>query len=442
MKKLVVLIIITLVFFITPSLFADETIQEKYCHIRRDRETVIDAGRHARNMAIRNALESSRLFALIASTVEDFQITDDLIRDVAWNYSKNIETKYSLEGKIICCAIEWTVSTKDIYGVIKREVRGEAQPTEEKELLPPMVSQPKPLPQGPGIDIAVGIGKLSGDTTYRIGGTVTTPSGSYQVHFPISELQFPLDVFMVSVEGTIEFAEIWNVSVGVKKNITIYAGKMKDSDWGAYFLEGYPWAERDTLDVYSESDADLDALMVDIALRCTLYQDSDSALFVGLGYMRQYFDYEVGNLDQWYPSYYYYFGVDAGHYYVSGKVLAYEVTYSIPYMEIGTQLRSNGKLSVEATVGYSPIVDAEDRDNHILRSRVSEGDFDGEALLLSLEGRYDFQENWFLTLQASYTEIDTDGKSKTYVNGEYTHTIDQETESKQIFAVLSIGRTF
>ena len=99
MKKLVVLIIITLVFFITPSLFADETIQEKYCHIRRDRETVIDAGRHARNMAIRNALESSRLFALIASTVEDFQITDDLIRDVAWNYSKNIETNTLWKAK-------------------------------------------------------------------------------------------------------------------------------------------------------------------------------------------------------------------------------------------------------------------------------------------------------------------------------------------------------
>lgn len=442
MKKLVVLIIITLVFFITPSLFADETIQGKYCHIRRDRETVIDAGRHARNMGIRNALGSSQFFALIASTVENSQITDDLIRDVARNYSKNIETKHSLEGKIICCAIEWTVSTKDIYGVIKREVRGEAQPTEERELLPPMVSQPKPLSRGPGIDIAVGIGKLSGDTTYRIGGTVTTPSGSYQVHFPVSELEFPLDVFMVSVEGTVGFAEIWDVSIGVKKNITTSAGKMKDSDWGFYFLEGYPWAERGTLDIYSESDADLDALMVDIALRCTLYQGSNSALFVRLGYMRQYFDYEVGNVDQWYPSAYYYFGVDPGHYYVSGKALAYEVTYSIPYMEVGTQLKSNGKFSLEASLGYSPIVDAEDRDNHILRSKVSEGDFDGDAILFSLEGRYDFQENWFLMLQASYTEIDTDGKSRSYFNGEYSHTIDQETESRQIFTVLSIGRAF
>lgn|GEM_PF-319713 len=442
MKKLSVPIIIIAIFFISPSLFADESIEGKYCHKRQDNESLVEAGNHARNMAIRNALESSRVFASIARRVENFQITDDLIEDMVQSYSKNMKAKYSTEDRIICCAIKWKLSPQDMDRAIQGIVRRKAQPGEERELFPPMVSEPEGLAQGPEIDIMVGIGKLIGDTTYRIGGTVATPSGGYELHFPISELEFPLDVFMVSIEGSIEFAETWKASVGVKKSITSDAGKMKDSDWGYYFLEGYPWAEQDTLDICSESDADLDALIIDINLRYKFYQKSSWAFFAGLGYMRQYFDYEVSNLDQWYPSDYYYFGVDPGHDYVSGKVLTYEVLYSIPYMEIGTQLKSKGELSVEASLGYSPIVDAEDEDNHILRSKVSEGDCDGDAIFFSLKGRYNFPRKWFLALQFDYTTIDTDGTQKQYTDGVLTAIIDQEIESKQILTVLSIGCTF
>ena len=41
-----------------------------------------------------------------------------------------------------------------------------------------------------------------------------------------------MDVYMVSVGGSLEFAKKWKVSKSVKKNITSDAGKMKDSDWG------------------------------------------------------------------------------------------------------------------------------------------------------------------------------------------------------------------
>ena len=60
----------------------------------------------------------------------------------------------------------------------------------------------------PKIDVNLGTGMLRGDTTYQIGGTVTSPYyGREEVHFPISELAFPLNVYMVSAEGYIEFAE-------------------------------------------------------------------------------------------------------------------------------------------------------------------------------------------------------------------------------------------
>lgn len=296
--------------------------------------------------------------------------------------------------------------------------------------------------EGPKVETTLDIGKLSGHTTYQIGGTVDTPSGSDEYHFPISELEFPLNVYMLSGRGSIEFVGKWKVSAGVKKNFTDDAGKMKDSDWGYYSLKGDSWAEQDTLDIYSESDADLDALIMDVNLQYKFYEKSNWSFIAGLGYIYQNFYYEIRNLHQWYPSYYYYFGVDSPHDYVGGRVLTYEVTYRIPYMEIGTQFVTKDMLSVEASLGYSPIVDAGDEDHHLLRSKVNKGGCDGDAILLSLEGRYDFPNNWFLTLVVDYTKIDTDGRSRAYFNGIYDHTIDQKIKSEQTFCALAVGYAF
>ena len=293
--------------------------------------------------------------------------------------------------------------------------------------------------QVPEVDLTVGTGTLRGHTTYRIGGTVGTASGSYDYHFPISELEFPLDVYMFSVRENVQFAEKWKVSAGVKSNITKDAGKMKDSDWGYYFLRGDAWAEQDTLDIYSKSDAELDAFIWDINLGYRFYEKSNWSLIAGLGYIQQKFDYEISDLDQWYPSDSYYFGVSFPHDYVKGKVLKYEVAYSIPYVEIGTRLRIKDIFSVEASLGYSPIVNVDDEDQHLLRSKVNKGDCSGDAVLLSLEARYDFLSNWFLTLQVDYTKIDADGESRAYFYDVYDHTIDLEIESEQTHTTLVVG---
>lgn len=294
----------------------------------------------------------------------------------------------------------------------------------------------------PKFDLTLGLGMLSGDTTYQIGGTFDTPSGGGEIHFPLSELEFPLDVYMASVKGSMEFAEKWKVSASVKKNITSDAGKMKDSDWGVFFEDppgsGTWWYDPNSLDIYSESDAELDALITDINLRYRFYEKSNWSFIAGLGYLRQNFDYECSLIEQWSPS-----GLSGYDYTGTGEVgLTYEVTYNIPYMQIGTQFKIKDKFRLEASLGYSPIVNVEDEDHHLLRSKVSKGDCDGDAFLLSLEGRYDFLKHWFLTLQLDYMTIDTDGKQKQYSYGEWTATIDQEIESEQIFAALAVGYAF
>ena len=309
--------------------------------------------------------------------------------------------------------------------------------------------------ENPKIDVNLGTGMLRGDTTYQIGGTVTGPYyGTEELHFPISELAFPLNVYMVSAEGYIEFAERLQVAARVNKNITNDAGKMEDSDWGLWHIgtelphmpPGYycrsTYCTSDSLDVFSESDSDLKALIMDINLSYKFYKQLNWSLMAGLGYIYQNFDYEVSNLDQWYPSYYDYFEVDLGHDYESGKVGTYEVTYSIPYIELGAQLTFLDSLGVEASFGYAPVVNVEDEDHHLLRDKVSKGEGDGTGSFVSVEGRYAFGENWFVTLEADYTKIETEGKTKSFFDGRYDHTIDEKIESEQTSVTLSIGYGF
>jgi len=297
--------------------------------------------------------------------------------------------------------------------------------------------------EGHEVNLTLGIGKLSGDTTYQIGGIVETPgSPSLELHFPISQLEFPLDVYMASVEGSIAFREKWKVSVDVEKNITSYAGKMKDSDWGVYWLAGMPGAEQNTLDIYSESDANLDALIMDINLRYRFYERPNWSFAAGLGYISENFGYEVSNLDQWYPSSEYYFGYELPHTYESGVVITYEARYSIPYIEIATELNIEGKLRIEGSLGYSPIVNVTDEDNHILRDKVGKGDCNGNAVLFSLKENYKFRERWLLIMQLNYMSIDTDGKQTQYSGGELFATIDQKIKSKQMLINFAVKYSF
>jgi len=303
---------------------------------------------------------------------------------------------------------------------------------EEKEAYQPvMVPATKASAQGSDTYITAGIGGLSGDTTYQIGGNYVSPSGSGQYHFPISELKFPLDVWMISIEGSKEFAKKWKMSAGAKKSFTNDAGKMEDSDWMTSSNPG-------RLDVYSESDTYLDAFIMDINFGYRFYKKLNWSFIAGVGYIYQKFDYECKLDRQWSPS-----GLSGWDATGTGSVdLTYEVTYRIPYIEIGTIYTFDNTFSVEASLGYSLFVDVEDLDVHILRSKFSEGDCEGDAILFSLKGRYNFPRNWFLLLQVDYMYIDTDGRQKQYTNGVWSATIDQEITSEQAFGGLSVGYVF
>ncbi|MEA3436139.1 MAG: omptin family outer membrane protease [Thermodesulfobacteriota bacterium] len=283
---------------------------------------------------------------------------------------------------------------------------------------------------GPRLIFMLGGEKWEGDTTYQIGGTVSIPGATYEYHFPISELAFPLDVYMISMSCSIEITPDLFWSAGVKKNVTDDSGKMEDSDW---MTSSNP----NQLDIYSESDAELDATIIDFNLRYRFFKKSGWSFNAGFGYLYQQFDYDIYDLDQWYPSGIY----GTGHDYVSGKVLTYEVSYSIPYIEIGAQFKIKD-ISVETTLGYSPFVNVIDEDHHILRSKVNEGHCRGDARFLSFKGEYAFLNNWFLTLALEYMKIETEGESSAYFYGMYDHTIDEEIFSEQKVITFAVGYVF
>ena len=285
-------------------------------------------------------------------------------------------------------------------------------------------------------EISAGVGMLNGDTTYRIGYPVHWVNfGTDEGYFPFSELKFPLDVYMGSVEGSIGFAEKWKVSLGVKKNITDDAGDMEDSDW---ITESDPGR----LDVYSTSETDLDALILDINLQYKYYQTSNWSNFVGLGYLRQNFDFECRIKRQYSPS-----GLPGYDYVGDGSVgIKYEITYNIPYIEVGAQYKFTDKISLDASLGYSPIVTVEDEDQHLLRNKVNKGDLDGDAFFFWVEGRYDIFKNWFLTLGIDYVKIETDkGDMVATFEGAdsiYNHTVTEEVESEQTSVMFRVGYAF
>jgi len=294
-------------------------------------------------------------------------------------------------------------------------------------------------------DVSLGTGYLSGDSTYQIGGLVIDNSGLYEIHFPLSELKFPLDSVMLKGEVGISFADKWRFSGNIQTNVTQDTGKMEDSDW---IFSPY------SLDVFSKSDAEMTALLLDAKLQYRFYQGfyGETAInngsrtsnllfsyFVGLGYRHQRFEFDVSNTDQWYPS-----DPSHPHDYFPGLSLTYEVEYQIPYLELSMDMIASDQFNLILNLGFAPWVNVTDEDHHLLRGLVgiSDHDWNGNAEFISVEGRYHFNAHWYLALEAAAMKISSKGRTNSYDHGDWDHSITQKIESRQLSSFLRLGYQF
>ncbi|MBN2038985.1 MAG: omptin family outer membrane protease [Spirochaetes bacterium] len=255
--------------------------------------------------------------------------------------------------------------------------------------------------------VEAGLEANYGYTLYQIGGLIKEPDGSeYRVWFPLSELKFPLDVFMLSLDLNGEFFTKYFLHANVKTNITNHAGKMEDSDWGV--LSGDP----DSLEIYSESDARLEALILDTDFQVKVFSRSIITLLAGAGFLFENFQFDVSNVNQTSvnPSY-------TG--YAAGKVLTYEIDYYIPYLKITPCFEITEKIKIMHSFAISPYVIAKDVDDHLLRYKESKGDARGMAFITSLKSEFKLSSSVNLNITLNYKYITAEGTQSQYQYREY-----------------------
>ncbi len=332
----------------------------------------------------------------------------------------------------------------------------------------------------PYVNISVGLTRSIGDTTYKIGNIPASEDyWGRDPYFPISELVFPLNVYLGSLDIGFE-KDKWSLTIGAKKNITQDETVMTDSDWGVpwwdssvqtWYVWTYEGSSEQLLDIYSESESELDALVMNARLRYNFYKvayDSKSdegefLLYAGIRYIYQKFSFKTRLIQQW--------DLREGRVDVGGQAIdipdesnmdytgngdvtiTYDTTYHIPFLELSMAERL-GKVSGTMSLGFAPYVRANDSDVHLARIPgpiYADGECTGKAYLFSLDWRYEPFKHWFATFQFSYMSIDTDGEQDNhFYAGSYNDltwptfswTTDEEIISSQQNYSITIGYTF
>lgn len=111
---------------------ADEIIKGSYCYTYGDNESLREARELTRTLAIRNAIESYRVFIESTSKVKNFQLTNDIVQVISSGYLKNIKVlEYTEEGRTVCETIQATVSPQAVENLLKIAVRKRTKRIEE-----------------------------------------------------------------------------------------------------------------------------------------------------------------------------------------------------------------------------------------------------------------------------------------------------------------------
>jgi len=107
---------ILLLGIIFPSFsFADDIIEGHYCYTYGDSESLKEARELTRTLAIRNAIESYRVFITSTSNVKNFSLTNDRLQIITSGHLRDVKVVYHKEeGKTICDQIQATISAKAV----------------------------------------------------------------------------------------------------------------------------------------------------------------------------------------------------------------------------------------------------------------------------------------------------------------------------------------
>lgn len=263
----------------------------------------------------------------------------------------------------------------------------------------------------------------SGFVAYQIGGYISDGQNLGRLHFPVSELRFPLKVYMAQVQIIAPIGKAWAFSVDIAGNGTGTAGTLEDRDWGVRYLENpASGASPDTLDVYSESRAELTAIEAKIQFEkmAGRYTDPVTGLswsgYYGFGLAFQDYDYRALDITQYYPS------TNRTPDAVSGLVLTYHYRQFTPLVQVRIEPDMPRDFRLGLALSGSPLVRIDDEDNHVIRNKTSKGATTGWMVEIAAELNWMLTASLDATAQIEYSQTAANGKQEQHITETATPT--------------------
>jgi len=279
-------------------------------------------------------------------------------------------------------------------------------------------------------ELAIGIGYLSGYTSYEI----DFPWDGYAGK---SELKFPFDNWLTGGNISVGYSPFYLNFQGWTNISKKTNGDMEDKDWkGEYLLSS------------TKSDADGQMVILDVNLLYNFWQGDKpwgdvanifqkGRLGFLVGYKYENFKYDIiGVRDV----------LGGGNYNLGEKVLDYKIQYHIPYLGLNLQYfkdavdKALDTWGVNIWVCGSPYVIAKDRDDHLLRNKVAQGKVKGYGFLMGLNTFFNTKNHWICRLGLDYSDIMADGKQNQYWYGDDPASEDYDDTGDSIEGIdLKIG---
>ena len=245
------------------------------------------------------------------------------------------------------------------------------------------------------VHISLGLqsGYIKGDSTYHI----SFSTGESELRFPLSTALLGLKFGLSMRDSVFLNRERMGLNVSWYRDIH-HSGKMEDSDW----INGDGHSGKD---IYSESSTKINLDIVDVSYVWNFLFYKSISLGVAAGYKYHRYGYAVFDTDQ--VGY----GPYAAGYtgYISGSTLVYSVKHRFLYFGVSSNLSLSKNFLLDIQGGYSPWARSKDRDDHILRYKLSEATCKGDAYFLQARGLWNIASDLYLDLSTQYTKIDTKG---------------------------------
>ncbi|MBN2103123.1 hypothetical protein JW835_03685 [bacterium] len=118
-QKIIMLIFIV----IKMSAFTQDTIQGSYHYTYGDNESLVEARKTCKDLAIRDAIESYYIFVESSTEVENATLKEDIINTISAGYMKNLTViDQTEEGRTISTTVEAEVDPEQVQSLVQKMV--------------------------------------------------------------------------------------------------------------------------------------------------------------------------------------------------------------------------------------------------------------------------------------------------------------------------------